>query len=305
VRGLTLILLAAAALGALGCQESGFDEAKETQRPLKVQHALGESKVPGKAERPVTLGTDALDDTLALGVRPVRAALPGARVPAYLRSRARGVEVVAPLTALDLEATKAVNPDLILGSGSRYAGLYPRLRRRAPTVLSDGGGVAWKLNLRLYGEALGRTNDAERLLIDYDARTARLRERLGDRAAGTKVAVVRVGRDAIWVAGDQSFPGSVIGDLRLAKLPALGGRREHRSVAGNRLAGLDADVVLLSVAPGAEARFHALESRPAWRRLRAVRSGDVTAVDEGTWWSAGGVLAARAAQRDVLRALGA
>ena len=49
------ILIALALAGALaGCQESGFDESKETQRPLKVQDAmnpLNGTKVPGVAER--------------------------------------------------------------------------------------------------------------------------------------------------------------------------------------------------------------------------------------------------------------
>ena len=81
-------------MGALaGCQESGFDESKETQRPLKVQHAmnpLAGTKVPGMAERPMTLSADTLGDTLALGVTPVRAALPGGRLPDYLRTQAKG-----------------------------------------------------------------------------------------------------------------------------------------------------------------------------------------------------------------------
>ena len=70
----------------LGCQESGFDESKETSKPLKVQHALGETKVPGQAEEPLTLTVDTLDDTLALDVRPARAAVPGAKLPGYLRA---------------------------------------------------------------------------------------------------------------------------------------------------------------------------------------------------------------------------
>jgi iron complex transport system substrate-binding protein len=177
------ILIALALIGALaGCQESGFDESKETQRPLKVQHAMDPltgTKVPGQAKRPMTLTADALGDALALGVKPVRAALPHARVPAYMRSAARGVEVVAPIGKLDLPATEAAAPDLILGSKEGQGKLYDDLSKIAPTVMSEGDD--WKLTLRLHGEALGRTNDAEELLIDWDNRLARVKRELKGR----------------------------------------------------------------------------------------------------------------------------
>jgi iron complex transport system substrate-binding protein len=181
VRGRVLIALAVTA-ALVGCQESGFDESKETQRPLKVQHALDPltgTKVPGLAERPMTLSADTLGDTLALGVRPVRAALPSGRPPDYLRAAAAGVEVVPPLTKLDLAATEAADPDVILGTKEADGDLYDRLSRLAPTIMSEGDN--WKLNLRLHGEALGRTNDAEKLLIDWDNRVARVKKTIGGR----------------------------------------------------------------------------------------------------------------------------
>jgi ABC-type Fe3+-hydroxamate transport system substrate-binding protein len=129
----------------------------------------------------MTLTADALGDTLALGVKPVRAALPGARVPKYLRADAAGVEIVAPLTELDLPATDAAEPDLIMGSKEGQEELYEDLRRIAPTVMTEGDN--WKLNLRLHGEALGRTNDAERLLVDWDNRVAKVRAAIRDAGA--------------------------------------------------------------------------------------------------------------------------
>ena len=189
-----------------GCQESGFDESRETQRPLKVQHALDPltgTKVPGVAERPMTLSADTLGDALALGVKPVRAALPGGRVPDYLRSDAQGVEVVPPLTKLDLAATEAAEPDVILGTKEADGDLYDSLKRIAPTVMSEGDN--WKLNLRLHGEALGRTNDAEKLLIDWDNRVARVRKAIGGTAI---VGVLIRPNDA-----RHAFGESILGDL--------------------------------------------------------------------------------------------
>ena len=200
------VLIALAVLGALiGCQESGFDESRETQRPLKVQHAMDElagTKVPGVAERPMTLTVDTLEDTLALGVKPARAALPGARVPDYLRAEARGVEIVAPLTQLDLAATEAAEPDVILGSKEEQGELYEDLRRIAPTVMTEGDN--WKLNLRLHGEALGRTNDAERLLVDWDNRAAKVRQ-----------ALERSGRAVEAGPGSSPFAEQIVADLQV------------------------------------------------------------------------------------------
>jgi iron complex transport system substrate-binding protein len=212
VRGRSLIAFALVGVLA-GCQESGFDESRETQRPLKVQHAMDKltgTKVPGVSERPMTLTADALGDTLALGVRPVRAALAGGRLPEYLRDEADGVEVVVPLTELDLAATDAAEPDLILGSKEEQEELYEDLSRIAPTVMTEGDN--WKLNLRLHGEALGRTNDAERLLIDWDNRVAGVRRSIGEARPGIALE-----------GGVTPFAEQVLGDLGLKP----GGGREE------------------------------------------------------------------------------
>ena len=79
---------------------------------------------------------------------------------------------------------------MILGSKEGQGGLYPDLKLIAPTIMTDGGGAAWELSVRLHGEALGRTNDAERLLIDWDRRVAGLDGKLGENPGQTKVSVV-------------------------------------------------------------------------------------------------------------------
>jgi iron complex transport system substrate-binding protein len=191
--------LCAAAL--TGCQESGFDEAKETARPLKVQHLLGESKVPGQAEAPATLSVEALDDTLALDVEPIAASVPGARLPSYLRSEARGLRLLEP-GGLPPPAA-----DLIIASAPQSRRQFAQLSRLAPTVVIDEGGAQWKLNLRLVGEALGRTNDAEALLSSYDERLARVRQGLPNDA---KVA----GHFA-----DDSFAAAVLADAGVELVP--------------------------------------------------------------------------------------
>lgn len=258
---IVLLLAAAAAAFASGCQESGFDERKETARPLKVQHVMGESKVPGQAERVATLTLDSLDDTLALRVRPVRAAVPPPALPGYLRGPAAGVRLMPRLGHAGLSPLRAAKPDLIIG---RQSGLFAKLSRIAPTVITESGSGQWKLNLRLVGEALGRTNDAESLLTDYDRRVAAVRRAMEGRPS---VAVARRTSDGWLLASGGSFAATILADA---------GLRQARSLAR-------ADLVLASGTP----------------RLRV--DGRVEAVDGATWWGPGGVFAARAALEDLQR----
>ena len=274
-----LILLVSLSPALLGCQESGFDESKETARPLKVQHALGETKVPGQSQDPLTLTVDTLDDTLALDVHPARAAVPGAALPPYLHSAGRGVSVMRPVTASDLSAVEAIHPDLILGSADRQAKLYADLSRIAPTVMTDGGGGQWKLNLRLVGEALGRTNDAEGLLTDYDREAAQTRAAIRhahpqDREQPKRrVAIALQTRNGLRFATRNSFAGTILADA---------GVRQAGSLRG-------ADEVLLARSPGAGGHV----------------DGSFTRVDAALWFGDGGALAGKAALADLQRALGA
>jgi ABC-type Fe3+-hydroxamate transport system substrate-binding protein len=305
-RGALLALLLAVCAVVVGaCQESGFDESKETERPLKVQHVMGETKVPGQAKEPLTLTLDTLDDTLALGVRPARAAVPKAKLPAYLRGPGGSVSLMRPVTASDLAAVEAVHPDLILGaagtdghSGQGY--LYDRLSRIAPTVMVALGGEQWKLNVRQVGEGLGRTNDAEQLLIDYDHQAAQARKAIkrewavrrggaasgggeaggsgegggvgGSAGAKPRVAVALVTADGVRFAKSGSFAATILRD------------------AGVRLAHASASADLTLVARTAGAKAHV--------------AGRVADVDAALWWGPGGSIAAKTALGELRQALG-
>jgi iron complex transport system substrate-binding protein len=258
----------ALALLAAGCG-TGFDEERETAKPLKVAHAAGESKVPGQAELPLALSDGGLDAILALGVAPAGAMLPGGRAPGYLRRP--GLEVERPLLPAHLLRVKVINPDVILASKETYGHLWERLSKIAPTVMSEGGAATnWKLDLRLFGEALGRTNQAEGLLSRWDRTAARARQRL--RAlAGTRVALVRIVGHETRLARPEAFSSKVLIDAGL--VPA----EERRG----------ADLVLVSSAPGATAT-------PAVLGLRKA-----VPVDDRLWWRGDGLLAARAALLDL------
>jgi iron complex transport system substrate-binding protein len=285
-------LLVLIALLAAGCQ-TGFDEGKENAKPLSVAHAMGESKVPGEAERPLALSPGALDTALALDLPKVGTALPGTRVPAYLARTGRTEPVERP-TASDVSSVKSFKPDVIIGDREELGRpLYNALREIAPFVVGEAGaGGDWQMDIRLYGEALGRTNAAERLLIGWDRSAASARTALGG-APG--VTVVRVVPGALRVAGRYSFAGRILDDAGVSRDPA---ERAYTRVETDRIDSLGRGRVLYSVAPGARSTAAALARDPAWRALSPRR------VDDALWWEGDGVLAARAAVADLRRVLG-
>jgi ABC-type Fe3+-hydroxamate transport system substrate-binding protein len=187
VRRLRPLLCVAAALVVGGCQATDTDDPPETSHNLKVQHALGETKVPGHAERPVTLYPSELDDSFALGAAPVGAA---GVLPRYLRRRTHDVRLVGPIARPQISRIAALDPDLILAAKQSQKRLYDRLEEIAPTVVMDQK-VDWKPNLRQDGEALGEADFAEKLLTDYDGRAARVRELIRSRGTPTLPAAVR------------------------------------------------------------------------------------------------------------------
>ena len=304
MRRATLLLLGILTAAAAGCQESGFDESRETARPLKVQHAGDpprESKVPGQAERPAALTEDALGDAIALGLRPVLAAVPGGRAPNYVANRLQGVRLIEGSSpSVDLEALLAAGPDVILGSEERHDGIYRSLVKVAPTVLTPGTSGDWKRGVRLHGEALGRVNDAEALLVDWDRRVAAVRDALGTAAATPSVSVVLVEPEGLRAAGKNSFAGTVLADVRLGRPTEQEESTEPSfAVDAGELGSLEADVILLSVAPGAAAKARRVQSQTAWRSL----GGRVERADPAIWWGPGGILAGRAALADLQRIL--
>ncbi|MGB8407931.1 MAG: iron-siderophore ABC transporter substrate-binding protein, partial [Mycobacterium sp.] len=118
----------------------------------EVHHAAGISQVKADPQRIVVLSDDALDTLCALGLqsRIVAAAIADGAggQPSYLGAVVRGVPAAGSQNKPDLDAIKAANPDLILGSEAQTPDAYGALSAIAPTVFTGAPGAAWQDNLR-------------------------------------------------------------------------------------------------------------------------------------------------------------
>lgn len=209
----TVAALTLAALGFVtGCSAGpGHAETAESVETTRaVEHARGVTEVTENPTRVVTLEPVELDTSVALGVVPVGTTVLSAAsgVPEYLGAEAGAATSVGITVEPDLEAIAALQPDLILGTETRHSSFYDRLAAIAPTVFMASQSDPWKDNVRLVGRALGREDDAEALLTEYDDRCAEV-GRTHD-TQGRTAQLIRPRNDLLTLYGPLSFAGSTL-----------------------------------------------------------------------------------------------
>jgi iron complex transport system substrate-binding protein len=296
-----LVLAAALPLSACGGEPSASTErsasgSADAAFPRTVAHAMGSTEIPEQPERVVVLDTGELDSALALGVTPIGAVTTdvSSGFLSYLAEGAADVETVGTIGEPNLEAIAALRPDLILSNKVRHEDLYEDLARIAPTVFAEKVGAAWKDNYRLAATALGREEEAESALADYEQAAADLGASLGD-PAGTTVSPLRFVQGSIRVYSPESFIGTVLTDvgLSLVELPA-GESPAFAELSPEQLTLADADVLLYaSYGEPGDSGEDAVRGGPLWLRLPVVADGRASEVEDDVFYTGIGLGAAR------------
>ena len=269
--------------------------------PVAVSHALGQTTVPASAKRVVTLFQGATDITLALGVTPVATVESWAEKPIYhyLRNRLPNVSVIGLETQPSLEDIAKLKPDLIIGSTFRNERIYDLLSYIAPTVAAKDI-FSFRANTRLIGAALGRQEKAAELLAQVDRRIANTRTRLYDTfKAGwpLSAAILDFRSDHVRVYLADSFAGMILSELGFRQPPKLAqtGWSLMKLTNKESMPVFDADiffVMLRSDNASARRNYEDWSSHLLWKRLAAVKRGQVHMVNHVSWSLAGGILSA-------------
>ena len=286
-----------------GAQEAPADRAF----PRTVAHAMGETEIPARPERVVVLDTGELDSALSLGVTPVGGVTTdvSSGYLSYLADGAADVEPVGTISEPNLEAIAALEPDLILSNKVRHEDLYDELSQIAPTVFAERVGAVWKENFALAAEALGREDDAETALDEYEEAAAALGEAIGN-PAGTTVSAVRFVEGSIRVYTPSSFIGTVLADIGLAQLELPTDEvPTFAELSAEEVTRADADIVLFSSYGAAEDSGEtAVLAGPLWSRLGAVQEERALAVEDDVFFTGIGLTAATLIVEDLTDRLG-
>ncbi|MFS0883788.1 iron-siderophore ABC transporter substrate-binding protein [Aeromicrobium sp. 179-A 4D2 NHS] len=182
-------LLAAATLafGLTACAssddtDSDAGSSSDGAFPVTVEHAYGTTEVPSEPKRVATVAWSNQDTALALGVVPV--GMPKVTygdddtdgLHPWVKDKLDELGGETPVLfdetdGIDAAAVAKSEPDLILAPNSGLTKEeYETLSKIAPTIAfpDKAWGTTWRQALELTGEALGKSDEAEKLIADLE-----------------------------------------------------------------------------------------------------------------------------------------
>lgn len=246
------------------------------------------------------------DFVLALGVKPVLQY----SHHSWGRQHYLGLDDVPEfdVSQQDAQFSAGIVPDFIMLNKGYDRWNLDRFEQVAPTFYVDHLGEDWRSILRSTADVLGKVNRVQDVIGAYEDKALEAKGRLTRYMRGQTVAFLRISASDITLYGNQQgYVGPVIyQDLGLTPHSRVQQwtRHERRiSIGLEQLSQLDADHLLItfdtgdSAEPGIERE---LLDRDEWKRLPAVKSGNVYEVDFMTWMNYG-VISHGKKIEDVLR----
>jgi len=287
IRSVLLSLLIA--LLIVACQSNGSQFSKDEQPSTDcrvVKHSMGETCVPVNPQRLVVL--TALDSVLVLGVKPVgTATLDMSQFRSFLPEQTEGIESVGLIGQPSLEKIVRLKPDLILGTYPRE--IYDQLSKIAPTVIfweEDEAYWNWQNAFKAYADVLGKTQEADQILNEYQQRVGEFRAQMGERLAKTQVSLVNFFATDVRIYFKQCLGGQIVEEVGLPRPPFQD--KDEWSVENLSLEAIPqmaGHAIFLLLGGHEPSKLDQFTNHPLWSQLEAVQRGRVYEVDTEVWIS--------------------
>jgi len=253
--------------------------------PVTVAHKFGSTTVPREPRRVVTVGYTDQDPVLALGVVPVGVGdfLGGYKWrdrPWAQQALGGAKPAVVAGQEINFEAVAAQRPDLIIAiNAGLKKSAYDRLSRIAPTVAQSGDsidfGMPWEDQTLLVGRALGREDQARKVVANVKAKFAKVREEHPEFAGKTAILAYG-GPDGYGAYSTQDTRSRFLSDLGFKtpeRVDQIAGKAFFAAFSQEQFRLMDQDLVLMY---GARKD---IEGNKVVSRLDAVRDDRVVYLD--------------------------
>ena len=288
--GVMLLVGTAAACGDSGSDTAAGTAAKSSASgdafPVTIKHKFGSTTIKSEPQRIVTIGLTDQDAVLALGKVPVATTnwlgdykgaigpwaqdkLGSSAVPTVLKDTGTGPQI---------EKIAALKPDLIIALYSALTkAQYQTLSKFAPVVAQpkeyNDYGIPWQQQTETIGKALGKADEAKKLVDGVEAKFAAAKAKYPAFAEAT--AVMATPYEGIFVYGSQDPRSRLLSDLGFALPSGLDkviGDSFGANISSERTDLLDQDVAVWIV-PDTTTAVTKLHATKLYGDLNVVKQG--------------------------------
>ncbi|GHH72724.1 ABC transporter substrate-binding protein [Streptosporangium violaceochromogenes] len=318
------VFAAVLALGACGTTQAPAGTAAESAAdptgssgsaeagPVTVTDGRGRNVTLDRpATKVVGLEWGEVEMLVGLGVMPVGVAdvkgygtwVTAARLDASVKD-------VGTRSEPSVDSIAALQPDLVVMEGERNAALITQLEKFVPVVVTKGSDATGNLermraDLTMIATAVGRNDEAAKLLADLDATLADGKRKIADAgAAGGRFAMADGYKEGSTISIRMFGKGALVSDVaeRLGLANAWTGKADKVWGLGNT------DVEGLTALKGDDVRFFynasdgddifadGLARNAIWKALPFVAGGRVTRLPDGIWTFGGPLSCAQYAE---------
>lgn len=241
------------------------------------KHIDGETKIPVQPKR---VFTDLkVGQLMALGVKPVGSASYPLQTGFFDTT---GIEDLGKFP-LNLEKLATLEPDLIiLTEAWRDGGGYEAFSKIAPTVVIPNHAEDLGEELRMFGDMVGKKEQAERWLTEFNAKVAKAKQQVGAVIEADKTfSILNVRAKQFFIYNDVNMGGNVIYKYLGLKPPA----KVLKDVIEGEVWEISAEVIPeyigdhLFIATNKDAEEALEKNKNIWANTAAVRNGKVYELD--------------------------
>lgn len=249
--------------------------------PVTITDAFGSATIEKQPQRVAAVGFNEQDFVMALGIKPVAIRESLGAFDYLNRKWAPGANDPKPAlvgsTEISFEKLAAARPDVILGVYSfADKATYGKLAKIAPTVVqpkdASAGGAPWDQQMLITGRALGREEQAKKIVADVNAKFA-LSRKDHPEFQGKKLTVAFESGKTVFSLADDDLRQRFFTDLGF-ETPKEAGETD---ISSERLDVLDQDVLVL-ITDGTRK----LSDDRLFQRLDVAKEGRVIEVSAGS-----------------------
>ncbi|MCR1898803.1 ABC transporter substrate-binding protein [Irregularibacter muris] len=305
----TSMVLSLTACGGTKDNPDNSSDKEEISAEEKITDAMGnEVTVPSNPERVIASYLE--DHLVALGIKPVAqwSVNDGASIQGYLQDALEGIPTIPH--DLPFEAVQQFSPDLIIMNSASMVegGKYDQYNKIAPTyVIGTEESNNWRDQLLRVGKVFNKTEEAEKVLEEYDQKAEESKAKIESAVGNPSVAAIWLVGGNFFVVNESLSSGTVMYEDLGLKVPEVvkeissSGESNWNAISLEKLVELDAEHIFLinsDTASGSTALSDTL-----WKSIPAVKAGNVYEFSPDESWLYTGAIANEQIIDNVLESL--